>query len=110
MNNAVAPTSPTCSTEAFDEAMKLVGDFWTLHIIDALRVAELRFCEIERALPASNPATLTNRLKRLVSAGVVNRLEETRDKQSVTYALSEKGHGILPVLDSIKTFTRSYLE
>lgn len=111
MDNVASPLiHATCSAEAFDEAMKLIGDFWTLHIIDALRSQELRFCEIERALLSSNPATLTNRLRRLEEAGVVNRLEETRDKQSVTYELSEKGKGILPILDSIKTFTEAYLK
>ncbi len=110
MNNSIITASATCNTEAFEEAMKLIGDFWTLHIVDALRAEELRFCEIERALPSSNPATLTNRLRRLVEAGVVNRLEETRDKQSVTYVLSEKGQGILPVLDSIKAFTTAHVQ
>lgn len=98
-----------CSLGALDKAMELIGDSWTLHIIETLRGQELRFCEIERGLPSSNPATLTNRLRRLEEAGIVVRLEETRDKQSVTYRLSSKGHGILPVLDSIRTFTESYM-
>lgn len=110
MNNATVSSGTACSAEAFNEAMKLVGDFWTLHIVDVLRGQELRYCEIERALPFSNPATLTKRLKRLEEAGIVGRLVETRDKQSVTYVLSEKGAGILPLLDSIKEFTVKHIQ
>lgn len=90
----------------FDEAMKLVGDFWTLRLVDAIREDEVRFCEIERRIPDINPATLTGRLKKLEEAGVIDRRVETLDKQSVCYALTERGHGILPVLESIKKFTQ----
>lgn len=101
--------NPTCPSEKLDLAMKLVGDRWTLHIVDVLSHHELRFCEIERALAFSNPATLSNRLKWLEESGVVKRSEETRDKQSVTYELSDLGNGMLQVLDSIKQFTNNYM-
>lgn len=90
---------------AFDEAIKLIGDFWTLRLVDALRGEEVRFCEIERRIPDISPATLTGRLKKLESAGVVDRLVETKDRQSVAYALTERGRHIIPVLESIKAFT-----
>ena len=93
----------------FDEAMKLVGDFWTLRLVDAIREDEVRFCEIERRIPDINPATLTGRLKKLEEAGVIDRRVETLDRQSVCYALTERGHGILPVLESIKQFTQNNL-
>ena len=91
----------------FDEAMKLIGDFWTLRLIDAIRDDEVRFCEIERRVPDINPATLTSRLKRLEEAGVIDRLVETQDKQSVSYALTDRGQRIVPVLESIKAFTQA---
>lgn len=92
------------SPETFEAAVKLVGDSWTLRIIDALRNEELRFCGIERALPDINPATLTNRLKRLEEYGLITRQLETCDKQSVAYGLSKKGKSVVPVLDAIDTF------
>lgn len=99
-------TAKTCTDPvAFDQAMKLIGDFWTLRIIGAVREGELRFCEIERALPDISPATLTNRLKKLEEAEIIDRRVETMDRQSVCYALSGRGVGILPVLDSIREFT-----
>jgi DNA-binding HxlR family transcriptional regulator len=105
MSTLQTNTSNSSKARAFDEAIKLVGDFWTLHIIDAIRDEEIRFCGIERALPDINPSTLTNRLKRLEEAGVIERRVETCDRQSVTYALTQKGKDVLPVLASISEFT-----
>ena len=99
----------TCGSEDFDRASHLLGDFWTLQIADALRDDELRFCEIERAIPAISPATLTGRLKKLEDAEVISRNVETRDRQSVTYSLTNKGQGIVPILDAIKSFTNEYV-
>ena len=99
----------TCAPKDFDTASHLLGDFWTLRIIDALRDGELRFAEIERTIPAISPATLTGRLKKLEEAEVVLRNVETRDRQSVTYSLTEKGQGIIPVIDAIKSFTVDHI-
>lgn len=110
MNIAQKSSSKTCQqVDMFDSAMKIVGDFWTLRIVEALRTEEHRFCGLERAIPDISPATLTTRLKRLEESGVIVRKVETLDKQSVCYILTERGKGILPVLDAIKEFTSSHL-
>lgn len=101
-NGAAAP-------ELFDEAMLLVGDFWVLRIIDTLQSGEKRYCQIERAISGINPVTLTGRLKKLEHAQVIERFTETHDRQSVAYALTEKGRGLVPILEAIKTFTHEYL-
>lgn len=99
----------TClSPTATDSVMKIIGDFWTLRIVESLRSQELRFCEMERAIPDISPATLTSRLKKLEESQLIIRRVETLDRQSVCYGLSEKGRGIVPVLDAIKTFTEEY--
>ena len=85
--------------------LKVLGDYWTLRIVDALQETELRFCELQRSLPESNPATLTCRLKRMQEAGLLERKEETVDKQSVTYNLSKTGRALLPIVREIKLFT-----
>lgn len=99
----------SCSTDDFERASHLLGDFWTLQIVDALRSEELRFSQIERAIPAVSPATLTGRLKKLEEAEVILRNVETCDRQSVTYSLTDKGHGVIPILDAIKNFTNEYV-
>ena len=88
------------------EALRLLGDYTTLRIIDFLRSGALRFTEMQRALGDSNSVTLTKRLKHLEASGILSRREATFDRQSVTYSLSETGLGLLPVLAEIQNFTR----
>jgi DNA-binding HxlR family transcriptional regulator len=88
------------------EALKLLGDYVTLRIIDFLRAGELRFTELQRSMGDVNSVTLSNRLKRLETAGVIGREEATIDRQSVAYQLTGLGKGLLPVLREIQNFTK----
>jgi DNA-binding HxlR family transcriptional regulator len=88
------------------EALKLLGDYVTLRIVDFLRTSELRFTELQRSIGDVNSVTLSNRLRRLESAGMVEREEATIDRQSVAYKLTRMGKGLLPVLREIQNFTR----
>lgn len=92
------------------QALKILGDYWALRIIDRLRRDELRFSELERGLSDINTVTLTARLKRLEETGVIERTEETIDRQSVTYKLSPMGLGLLPILGEIQQFAKTYLK
>jgi DNA-binding HxlR family transcriptional regulator len=90
------------------ETLKLLGDYVTLRVIDFLRSRELRFTELQRSIGDVNSVTLSNRLKRLESAGILEREEATIDRQSVAYRLTSLGKGLLPVLREIQGFTASF--
>jgi DNA-binding HxlR family transcriptional regulator len=90
------------------ETLKLLGDYVTLRIIDFLRTGELRFTELQRSIGDVNSVTLSNRLKRLESAGILEREEATIDRQSVAYRLTNVGKGLLPLLREIQGFTMRY--
>jgi DNA-binding HxlR family transcriptional regulator len=92
-----------------EKELKMLGDFWTLAIIQALHGDEKRFSQLERELIDANPSTLTNRLKKLEQQKIIKRKKETLDKLSVVYELTDKGKGIMPVLDQIKLFAEKYL-
>ena len=96
-------------TKCSSHELKILGDYWTLSIIQSLSSGEKRYCELERALPEVNPTTLSNRLKKLEAQDLVNRKRETVDKLSVVYALTEKGKGIIPILQTIETYAEKYL-
>lgn len=89
--------------------LKILGDYWTLQIIQSLADREMRFSELERELPQINPTTLAGRLKKLENQGIISRSKETLNKLSVFYALTDKGRGILPILAQIKHFADKYL-
>lgn len=92
------------SNDKFVESAKLIGDSWTLIIVETLASGPLRFSEIERQACGICPVTLTDRLKKLEQAAVVARKTEAVDKLSVSYSLTNKGRDILPILNSITKF------
>jgi DNA-binding HxlR family transcriptional regulator len=83
--------------------LKLLGDFWTLRIIDALSPGEQRYCELQRAVGGLNPVTLTTRLKKLETAQLIGRLEES--KAEVKYHLTPLGREALPVITAMNNFS-----
>lgn len=87
----------------------MLGDFWTLAIIQNLAIRQKRFKEIQKDINGISPTTLSNRLKRLESEKLISRKTETIDKLSVIYSLTKKGHGILPILREIKKFSTNFL-
>ena len=84
-------------------SLKLLGDFHILRIIDSLQDGPVRFCNIQRQLDNLNPVTLTDRLKKLEQAGIIDRQED--EENCVYYSLTGKGSAALPVLDAINTFS-----
>ena len=90
--------NPICVT-----SLKLLGDYWTLRIIDALSDGEIRYCEIQRQTDGINPVTLSNRLKKLEEAHLVTRTEAA-EKHAVSYGLSELGREALPTLEAVNRF------
>ncbi len=90
------------------ETLKLLGDFWTLKILNTLKNEDSRYCEIQRQCDNLNPVTLTNRLQKLESAGLIEKKVGTQDKISVTYFLTHKGKSAIPVLDAINNFASKF--
>lgn len=94
-----------CSTKE----LKILGDFWTLELIQALSGGEKRFSQLEKSLTNVSPTTLTNRLKKLEAQKIISSKKETIDKISVVYSLTNKGEAVLPILKQIKIFADNYL-
>lgn len=94
------------SNAKFVESAKLIGDAWTLIIVETLASGPLRFSEIERQACGICPVTLTDRLKKLEQAAIIVRKAETVDKLSVSYALTTKGRDILPIIDELEKFAK----
>lgn len=91
------------------KSLKILGDFWTLEIIQTLFSGEKRFAEIEKTIKGVNPATLSSRLKKLERFGLILRKKEIENKLSVSYSLTKKGLGIIPIMDEIQKFSKKYL-
>jgi DNA-binding HxlR family transcriptional regulator len=97
--NDISDIPNTCPS-----SLRTLGDFWTLYIVDVLRDDEVRFSDLNRKVVGINPVTLTDRLKKLETNGIVIRNIETVDKQSVTYSLTPLGRESLPIIDAYYRF------
>lgn len=85
-------------------SLKILGNYWTLRIIDALADGtELRFNEIARRVEGINTATLTKRLKDMCADELITRTEHSR--ADVTYQLTDLGGEALPLLHAVNHFS-----
>ena len=81
--------------------LAIIGDGWTLLIIKNLFAGLNRFSEIQKSCEISRPR-LSERLKRLKSAGVITKVAYEENKLRQKYILTEKGLDLLPILISIE--------
>lgn len=88
---------------------ELIGNKWTPLIIRDLVRGEKRFSELERSLRGISPKTLSERLKKLEDAQVVNRKCYAEVPPRVEYTLTEKGIALLPVIDSMRDYGATWL-
>lgn len=87
----------------------LISNKWTPLIIRDLRTNCKRFSELERSLDGISPKTLSERLKRLEESDVIERRCYAEVPPRVEYRLTEKGHALLPVIDSMREFGNLWL-
>lgn len=88
---------------------ELIGNKWTPLIIRDLVKGEKRFSELERSLRGISPKTLSERLKKLEDADVVNRTCFAEVPPRVEYMLTEKGVALLPVIESMRAYGSAWL-
>ena len=88
---------------------QLIGNRWTPLILRDLAGQCCRFSELERSLVGISPKTLSERLKRLEEAGIVERACFAEVPPRVQYSLTPKGHALLPVIDQMRDYGRSWL-
>jgi len=81
----------------FHAASELVGRRWTGAILFALHHGLDRFTDIRRAVPGLSARLLTERLRQLEAAGVIERAA-VPDSAAVRYRLTAKGDDLRPVL------------
>ena len=104
---------PDPRTESIDcpvaRTAQLIGNRWTPLILRDLAGRCCRFSELERSLTGISPKTLSERLKRLEEAGIVERACFAEVPPRVQYSLTAKGHALLPVIDRMRDYGRSWL-
>jgi DNA-binding HxlR family transcriptional regulator len=92
-----------------DETAKIIGNKWTPLIIRDLASGEKRFNQLEKSLEGISPKTLSERLRRLEAAKIITRRCFAEVPPRVEYGLTEKGHALVPVIDSMREYGARWL-
>jgi len=79
-------------------ALDVVGDRWALLVIRDLLLGPKRFTDLRAGLPRVSPDVLSQRLRELEDAGLLQRRRLPPPAASQVYELTERGHALEPVL------------
>ncbi|MFC4069017.1 winged helix-turn-helix transcriptional regulator [Actinoplanes subglobosus] len=82
-------------------ALDLVGDRWTLLLVRELILGPKRFADLQESVRGIGPAVLTERLRTLCDAGIVEPVELPDLARTRAYAATPWGRGLEPVLESL---------
>jgi DNA-binding HxlR family transcriptional regulator len=83
---------------ALDEALRRVGDRWSLLVINALLGEARRFNELIESIPGLAPNVLSSRLKRLEHDGVLVASPYSERPPRFSYALTASGRELAGAL------------
>jgi DNA-binding HxlR family transcriptional regulator len=89
-------------------AMAVVGDRWSILILREAFYGVKRFDEFEYYVGIA-PNILSNRLKKLVDAGVMTRVPLAEHAGRYEYALTEKGRDFFPAYLALKKWGDDWL-
>lgn len=87
-----------------DTTLTLIGNKWTVLIIEELWKGTKRFGEIEKALTGISPRTLSLRLASLEKSGIIVREVFPEVPPRVEYQLTELGRSLEEVLTPIRNW------
>ena len=83
---------------AVAHALDLVGERWALLVVRDLVLGPKRFTDLLAGLPGASPDVLTQRLRELTQAGVLDRRRLSPPAASWVYELTPWGAELAPVL------------
>lgn len=81
-------------------AAELLAERWMPVVVRELLAGSHRFSDLRRGIPLISPATLSQRLRELVDAGVLDRARAEGGSGRVEYALTEAGEELRPIIRS----------
>lgn len=89
-------------------ALSVIGDRWTMLIVRDCFLGKSRFEEFQKSLGVTRHV-LSNRLKRLVEDGVLERNVYSTRPLRYAYQLSEKGRDFAPALVGLKDWGKKHM-
>src|SRR5258705_2798141 len=88
------------------EAADLLERRWLLSILYAALSGALRFNEFAEAVGGISPRMLSERLRDLEAAGLVQRNVIPSSPPTVEYRLTDRGRKLGPIIDAMRAYAR----
>lgn len=93
-----------------DSATAILGNKWTPQLLRYfINEDSVRFCQLQDLVGGINPRTLCARLDQLEEAEIIVK-ETASDSSRCVYKLTDKGRDLLPVLQTMQTWSSKYPE
>jgi DNA-binding HxlR family transcriptional regulator len=94
----------------FHRAVELIGKRWTGAIVQSLMAGPRRFNELLAGIPGLSDRLLTERLRELESAGLVERQVHSGSPVRVAYGLTPSGAALRESLDALGRWAERWIE
>ena len=87
-------------------ALDLVGERWALLVVRELMLGPKRFTDLRTGLPHASPNVLSQRLRELEEAGVLEKHVVRASPPYYEYRLTERGRRLAPVVEALAALAR----
>lgn len=104
----MSKTNPCHGNCPIARVTALLGDGWSLMIIREAFLGSRKFNEFERRLGIARNI-LSDRLRKLVEAGLLARKASQTDRRVVEYRLTSSGRALFPVLIALTQWSEQHL-
>lgn len=87
----------------------IFGGKWKSRVICVLAAKEtLRYSALRKEMTNITDAVLAATLKELIADGIIERIQFNEIPPRVEYSLTDKGHSVVPILQSICKWSGAY--
>ncbi len=93
---------------SLQNTVDVLGDKWTALIIDRLSEAPSCFCDVEKTLPGISPRTLSQRLDKLMTEGIITRELYKQRPPRYRYYLTPKGQELTDIIEAMSHWGAKY--
>ena len=101
-------TQPDPICEHFQQAADLIARRWVPLVIHAMQGEPRRYSDLKHAVPDISDALLSQRLKELEAAGIVERTVEPSTPVRIRYELTPRGQELAAVLGELKIWAERW--